>query len=97
MINYVIYVIFDGFIITYKHPIFYNNEWIYPKDISKKCSYKQKLTVYNFEMKGDKFAKKNHTIIINGIVCATLGGCPTNLKTRNPKTNTSSGTGYWIN
>ena len=62
-------------ILTYKHPILVNYEWIYPKDISD--IYMDTIPLYNFVMKGNKNDKSKHTIVVNNIICATIGCCPT--------------------
>ena len=83
----------NGVTLTDEHPIFINSEWIYPKYIAN--VYTKKLSLYNFEMKGDQSNKDNHTIIVNGLTCATLGCGPDNLKDRNPAADKIYGSGYW--
>ena len=83
----------NGVTLTDEHPILINNEWIYPKDISN--VYTKKLILYNFEINGDKLNKDNHTIIVNNLICATLGCGPDNLKERNEDADKKYGSGYW--
>ena len=80
-------------VLTHKHPIFYQGEWIYPKDIAE--TFREEVVLYNFEMKGDRTDKKKHTIVINGVACATLGCGPETLQSRNPGRDRKSGSGYW--
>ncbi len=55
----------EGLLITPYHPIKFNNEWVFPKDISNiesNCN-----SVYNLVL------NNNHTIVINNSITCTLG------------------------
>ena len=56
----------NGLKITPKHPIFYNGQWIYPKDVFTP-KYESCEAVYNF------IVDKNHTVVINGTSVILLG------------------------
>lgn len=83
----------NGTVLTHKHPVFHQGEWIYPRDIAN--TFQEDIVLYNFEMKGDRVDKNKHTIVINDVTCATLGCGPENLQIRNPRRDLKSGSGYW--
>ena len=62
-----------GLVITPWHPIFWNNNWVFPQDIAKPQIYKRRA-VYNLllECTSDGSTEK-HSVFVNGIQCVTLG------------------------
>lgn len=90
----------NGVLATSDHPVWYNNEWIYPKDV--RCIKNYIMDLYNFEMVGEPCNKPDHTIIIydektleKSSLWVTLGHGPDNLKFRDPEADAIYGSGYW--
>jgi hypothetical protein len=55
----------------------------------------QKEVSYNFELeRKDIFNEDDHTIIVDGLICATLGCGPT-ISNAKPDADTKWGRGYW--
>lgn len=57
----------SGLMITPYHPIYYNNDWVFPTNINNNKYTVECSSVYSYLLEGE------HTIIINNIVCITLG------------------------
>ena len=83
----------NGFNITYKHPIFYNNKWQYPYEVTNKVYYTDSI-LYNIELYADPNDTFSHTIILNGIIVATMGCGPNELRLRNSISDEIYGKGY---
>ena len=82
-------VLVGNTVLTSEHPIMVDGTWIYPKDISSTVPNEHHV-VYNFVMKGT-----DHTILVDGIICATLGCGPENLKLRDTHADEVYGSGFW--
>ena len=86
--------IINNVILTNRHPIKLNNEWCYPED--KTTIEKMELEVYNFELlyHEDNHNEGDHTIIVDGLICATLG-CGPKIAHAKPSADIKYGSGYW--
>lgn len=83
----------NNVILTNRHPIKLNGSWCYPEDVSPVDE--TEIEVYNFELeRKDNFNENDHTIIVDGLVCATLG-CGPKINHAKPDADTKWGKGYW--
>lgn len=57
---------YQNLTITPYHPVFVNNKWTFPKDLSSD-NYDYKNIVYNFVL------DSHHIMVVDGIECVTLG------------------------
>ena len=73
----------DTLILTHRHPLLLDldKDWSFPSDHFE--VYIDDIEVYNFEMEGEP-CSDNHTIVVSGIMCATLGLGPACLANRSP-------------
>ena len=83
----------DGVILTHRHPIYREGVWCHPRDVVE--TYLDTVTVYNFVMDGSPEHQITHTIIVNGLTCATIGCGPVNLALIKPETDAKYGRGFW--
>jgi hypothetical protein len=86
----------NPFRLTDKHPVFHNGIWKFPLTIDEHDAQVSGETVWNFVMDGDPCEKSKHTIVVNGVVCATLGcaPCPV-LKAEDSEGDALYGSGFW--
>ena len=81
--------------LTETHPVLSDGRWCYPNELTNEitsCVEK----VWNFVMEGQPDEKSKHTIIVNNMVCATLGCAPCpRLKEKDPQADEDFGTGFW--
>jgi hypothetical protein len=86
--------IINNVVLTNRHPIKLNNEWCYPED--KTTIEKMELEVYNFELlyHENNHNEGDHTIIVDGLICATLG-CGPKIAHAKPSADIKYGSGYW--
>jgi len=83
----------NNVVITNRHPIKLNGKWCYPEDIVPVDP--NEMNVYNFELeRKDNFDENDHTIIIDGLICATLG-CGPYIENAKPEADKKWGSGYW--
>ncbi len=83
----------NNVVITNRHPIKLNGKWCYPEDIVPVDP--NEMNVYNFELeRKDNFDENDHTIIIDGLICATLG-CGPCIENAKPEADKKWGSGYW--
>lgn len=81
--------------LTDTHPIFLNGAWMFPNEVSTVTRVKSE-TLWNFVMEGAPDEKTAHTVIVDGILCATLGCAPCNrLRLLDPEADECYGTGFW--
>jgi Mg-chelatase subunit ChlD len=60
--------VFDsGLMITPYHPIYYNNDWVFPTNVNNILKEVNCNAVYSYVLEND------HSVIINNIPCITLG------------------------
>lgn len=86
----------NGLRLTHKHPVLWKGSWTYPKHIAYESLESFSGPVYNFVMHGTPADKTSHTIVVNDIVCATLGCGPCeHLKTLDPEGDRLYGSGFW--
>lgn len=83
----------DGVILTHRHPIYREGVWCHPREVAD--TYLDNVPVYNFVMDGSPDDQMTHTIIVDGLTCATLGCGPANLAVIKPDTDAKYGRGYW--
>jgi hypothetical protein len=82
----------NGVLLTKRHPVYINNIWCYPEEISE--LKKENIELFNLELcKGDTFIQNDHTVIIDNVVCATMG-CGPEIKNAKPSSY-KDGLGYW--
>lgn len=79
----------QGVCLSHNHPVFVDSVWCYPSDVAD--VYTAPKIVHNFEMEGP-----SHTIMVDGLACATIGKGPTDLRARNPKHDAKYGRGWWF-
>lgn len=85
----------NGVVLTEDHPVFIQGDWVLPMEYAPDDVYKDRTVVYNFVMDANPIHKDCHTIIVDGLICATLGRGPENLKERFPEVDALWGTGFW--
>jgi hypothetical protein len=84
----------NNVVLTNRHPIKVNDKWCYPEDIVP--VQQEEIDVYNFELeRKDNFDENDHTIIVDGLICATLG-CGPHIENAKPDADKKWGSGYWI-
>jgi hypothetical protein len=82
--------------ITHKHPIKIDGEWCMPKTVAFETREDYAGVMFNFVMRGSPEEKEKHTIVVNDIVCATLGCAPCpKLAAENPMADDLYGSGFW--
>ncbi len=79
----------QGVCLSHNHPIFVDSVWCYPSDVAD--VYTAPKIVHNFEMEGP-----SHTIMVDGLACATIGKGPTDLRARTPQHDAKYGSGWWF-
>lgn len=85
----------NGVVLTEDHPVFIQGNWVLPMEYAPDNVFKDRTVVYNFVMDANPMHKDCHTIIVDGLICATLGRGPENLKERFPEVDALWGTGFW--
>lgn len=82
-------------IVTHDHPVCIDDEWVMPFEFDPSGVETYSCVVYNFVMDADPADKDKHTIIVNDVICATLGRGPENLARRFPDADRKFGSGFW--
>jgi hypothetical protein len=80
--------------LTDKHPVLYASVWTFPDQVVTSHAYHEQ--VWNFVRDGQPEEKAKHTIVVNGMLCATLGcaPCPI-LQEQDPDGDRLVGSGFW--
>jgi hypothetical protein len=83
----------NNVLLTNRHPIQLNGKWCYPEDVAEKSILETE--VYNFELERlESFNEGDHTIIVDDLVCATLG-CGPKIEHAKLDADLKWGSGYW--
>ena len=85
----------SGVWLTHKHPVKIEGIWQPPKHIAFDTRVLYSGPLYNFVMDGSPGEKKRHTVMVNELICATLGCGPVELAKDYPDSDVTYGNGFW--
>lgn len=94
-VDHPICTVSNGLQLTHKHPVFIDDKWVHPKTVAFETKQLYSGTLTNFVIDASPDDKECHTIIVNGVLCATLGCGIQEIKMLDPRMDAKYGSGFW--